>query len=710
VSWLRSAAVAAALVAALPLGRSADVWLADGALRAAFDSETGALVRLERPATGWAIENRPSLGVSFRLHAPLPQQRDNFVFGWRQRAAEVDPLSDHEVRIVWRNLLSEHGGVLPMTFTARVTLERGALTFSGQLRNDSPLTVETLEYPYLGDLASPAPNEPLYRRHMYYANLERHEIYPHFENQQGYWGVDYPTQGAGSNNSLFCLIQAKDQGLYVEMADPRSPYFLGYTFEQHPGVEESMDYTVPPGPSIGGKPVHLEFRATHFIFAAPHSTFVLAPVVLQGYSGDWHAGVDLYKAWRATWFKPAHLPAWARQVHSWQQLQVNSPEEEWRVPYRDLHTYAEACAANGVSAIQLVGWQRGGQDRGNPYLGIDPHLGTWQDLHQAIAASQALGVKIILFGKFVWADITTDWYKEELYKYAIKDPYGDPYQYPGYSYHTPTQLAGINTRRFVMLCPLDAEWRTLATHEFQKLLDLGAAGWLYDEVLGHGPALYCFAPDHGHRVPEYVYAGDQPMSDALHRAANRVNPDFLFAGEAPEDVMLQNYPFSYFRITPGRTPVCSYIDDQTPLMVAVIGFDDREMLNQILKDRYIISYEPYNFKGRLSDFPLTVAYGRKIDALRRRYHDYLWDAPFRDTLGAEVSANGQMQYSVFRRSDGKRAVVVISLERHRPIIARVSLPGPVGTEVAVSPEKPAPAATDGTLQIPARSAAVLLER
>jgi len=29
-----------------------------------------------------------------------------------------------------------------------------------------------------------------------------------------------------------------------------------------------------------------------------------------------------------------------------------------------------------------------------------------------------------------------------------------------------------------------------------------------------------------------------------------------------------------------------------------------------------MSYEPYNFKGRLTDVPLTVAYGRQMDSLR----------------------------------------------------------------------------------------------
>ena len=38
-------------------------------------------------------------------------------------------------------------------------------------------------------------------------------------------------------------------------------------------------------------------------------------------------------------------------------------------------------------------------------------------------------------------------------------------------------------------------------------------------------------------------------------------------------------------------------------MTAVTGFDDRSMVNQCLMYRYIISYEPYNFKGHLDDYP-----------------------------------------------------------------------------------------------------------
>ncbi len=703
-----AALCALGMLASVPSFADDNITLQDDSLLVTFDSNTGALIRLEDKATHWLIERRPELGISFRLHAPLPNRRYNFVVGPKQHLSEVKKISDHEVLFKWKDLVSEHGGVLPMTFTVTVGLAGGILTFNGNLANDSPLVVETIDYPYFGDFDAPNRDTPMRVRTTWYGNLQSDEIHPNFRNEKGYWGVFFPTKTFDSYRSLFCLIQAPRQGLYVEMEDPSQPYLLEYTFEQHPGVVQSINDTVPQD-GIDGSPTHLEFRTTHFVFAQAHSSVKLAPVVVRAYQGDWHKGVDLYKQWRATWFKPPHAPEWVKDVNSWQQLQINSPEQDYRVRYKDLMKYGEECARNGVSAIQLVGWNHGGQDGGDPSQDTDPGLGTWQELHGAIARIQAMGVKIILFGKLNWADKTTPWYKHELYKYQCTDPYGIAYEQGGYSYYTPTQLAGINNHRRAVMDFLDPAYRDVATKEFQKLLALGGSGWLFDENCHHGPVKYNFSSGHGYAAPGFIYGGDMPMAAQLRSAADKVSKDFVFGGEGHQDWLMQYYPVSYFRIDSNSTPVERYIDPQAPLMVAVTGFDDREMLNLILLDRYIISYEPFNFKGHLTDFPQTLEYGKKIDALRRKYKAWLWDAEFRDTIGADVSADGAHRFSVFLRKDGKRAVVVVNQEEKKAISISVALPNP-GQLVVVTPEEPDARLATGQLHIPARSAAVLLEQ
>jgi hypothetical protein len=686
-----------------------EVILEDDALLVAFDRQSGALARLHRKQTGWIVERRPELGMSFRLLVPLPHQRTNFVLGEKQRAASVEKLSPRQVRIEWKNLLSEHGGVLPITFTTTVTLDQGVLNFTSALKNDSDLDVETVDYPYLGDLSAATRETSLTTEHMWYGNLAGDEIYPRFGNEEGYWGVNFPTKTIASKQTLFCLIQSPTEGLYVGMNDPSQPYLMEWTFEQHPGVVQSTANTVPEQDAIAGVPVHLEFRACHFVFAHPHSTKQLAPVVLRGYDGDWHAGLDVYKQWRSTWFQQPHIAAWVLGVHSWLQLQIDGAEQDYSIPYRELPRYIDECAANGVTAIQLVGWAIGGQDGGDPSLDTDPGLGTWEELHQAILYARSKGVKIILFGKPIWADLTTDFYKKELYKYAAIDPYGIPYETGGYSYTTPTQLAGINNRRRAIMDVQCQAYRDIATKEFMKTVNLGAAGWLFDEVCHHGPVEYSFSPNRGYQSPSYIYGGDVPMAKQFRAAADKVDSDFIFAGEGPQDWLLQCYPVSYFRIDNGSRPVCRYIDSQAPLLVAVTGFDDREMLNLILLNRYIISYEPYNFKGHVTDFPQTLAYGKQIDALRSRYKEYLWDAEFRDTHGARVTGNGAFRHAVFVAASGKRAVVVVNPDPTQAMTVKVELPNP-GRLVTVTPERPEPESTSGELHIPARSAAVVIEQ
>lgn len=683
--------------------------LQDDSLLVVFDSNSGALIKLERKSTHWIIERRSELGVSFRLHVPLPERRYNFILGQKQHAEKVEKISENEIRLQWKNLVSEYGGILPITLTANVTLKNGTLTFNMTVENGSKMMIESVDYPYFGDIGGPTRNENMQARTMWYGNLESSEIYPHFSNSKGYWGDFFPTKTFDSNRSLFCMIQASGQGLYVEMHDPTQPYLLEYTFEQHPGVIQSVNNSVPREDEISGLPVNLEFRTCHFIFAHPNSTVSTVPVTLQCYSGDWQAGADLYKQWRATWFKPAHTPDWINDVNSWLQLQINSPEQDYRVSYSNLVKYGEECAANGVKAIQLVGWNLGGQDGGDPSQNTDPGLGTWKELHDAIVKIQEMGVRIILFGKLNWADKTTDWYKKELYKYAATDPYGIEYEQGGYSYYTPTQLAGINNRRRAVMDFLCPSYQSLIVREFQKVLDLGASGWLFDENCHHGPVKYSFAADHGYTPPGFIYAGDMPLAEKLRKAADKASSDFLFAGEGHMDWMMQYYPCSYFRINDGSTAIDRYIDPKAPLMVAVTGIDDREMLNMILMNRYIISYEPYNFKGQVTDFPLTLAYGKKIDALRKKYKAWLWDAEFHDTIGTAVTADGSFRYSVFVTATGKRAVVIVNQSSDKEITVKVKLPH-AGKLIAASPEHPGSQPTTGTENIPARSVVVIIEQ
>jgi Domain of unknown function (DUF6259) len=681
-----------------------------------FDQDTGALTHFENKRTHWSISRRADLAESFEMFVPLPDRSYNPVLGARNRPTSVSKSKDgKQLTLTWGNLESEYSGKLDIRFEATVTLNGPQVSFNSKIDNHSQYTIASVEWPMLGDLQPPTQSDSLTREYSSYGNMVRTQIYPIMSDERGDYGTNYPTQVANNHGYglvRYILVSAKGQGLYLGTHDTTGDELVSYTTELKPGYETSYQQRSPESPAIDGHPVRTVLGAVHFPFLDAGEAGSLSTVVISPYVGDWHDGVDIYKQWKSTWFKNPRSPAWVDDVHSWQQLQINSSEDDLRTQYRDLPRRAKEATENGISAIQLVGWNNGGQDRDNPSFDIDPRLGSADDLKNSIAIIEKMGVHVILFQKYTWADITTSWYRSELYNDVATDPYGIPYQHQGYQYQTPEQLNGMNVRRFAPACTSDRKWLDISAKEFQKTLDFGASGMLYDEVFHHGGAFYCFSSTHGHHSPASLWSGDLRLGTLFRNMAEKsVGADhFLFAGEDPYDLEEQTYSLSYFRISPGNVPAERYAAPFRPMMIAVSGFDDRESINRALKDRYIISYEPFRFKGDPKDFGLTLDYGKKMDALRKKYRDYLWDAEFRDTVGAAVMRDGKPYgaYSVFRTSSGKYAVVLVNDERH-PINLTVTTDG-AKKYVAVSPESAEAKPSTGTLTVAARSSVVLMQQ
>ncbi|MCL2362815.1 MAG: DUF6259 domain-containing protein [Defluviitaleaceae bacterium] len=642
-------------------------------LHCEFCRETGALVKLTAPEMGWAILDRPKLGLSFRLMVPLNEElRNNDVLGEKQKLHSVKEAAD-SLTFTWRNITSERGGEHPIDVTIRVAVEDRQIVYYTHIENRSQYTVEAVHVPYVGDVRPPhSPDKEVEWFKSFtcnYGSYSEHRLWPHFDNQHGYYGTDYPTQmSARVPSNPFYLMRSPDKGLYAGVK-ANSSEMVAWNMELRPGWDSSISWERPRVDEIAGKPVHTRFAAVHMPYILPGESRSLSPIALEAFKGSWHAGADIYKKWRDTWFTPAPTQEWAKKPHSWQQLHINSPEDELRMRFTELPKVAEECKKHGVAAIQLVGWNDGGQDQGNPSHSPDPRLGTWDELKDAIAKCHEIGVKVILFSKFVWADRGTDEFWDEYIDLAVTDPYGDYYLYGGYRYFTPAQLLDINTKRLIPMCFRSEEFMKICEKEFMKMVDLGAAGMLYDECFHHTPSWLCFHPDHGHRYGAPVYANDVEFIHRLRKLPG-VPKDFMMAGEALLDWQFGSYEVSYFRSeNKWHLPLSRYLQPKGLHMTAITGYNDRNMVNQCLLAQYVISYEPLNFKGRLSDYPDTVEYGKKMDALRTEYRKWFWDGEYRDVLGAKVifedekgEEKAHHPYSVFKAADGSLGVAIANYE------------------------------------------------
>jgi hypothetical protein len=308
-------------------------------------------------------------------------------------------------------------------------------------------------------------------------------LWPTFGNQVGYYGYDTPAQLRHLGTDIqFCLVLSDTRGLYLGYHDPGQKQTVQVCFFLSPAYVDSFNSSTIASGKVADSAIGID--PNHLCFVQPGASQSSEALVLEPFSSDWHGGADIYKAWRGSWAKAPKMPQWVKDVHSWQQIQINSSEDRLSFPYKDLVKVAQACQRWGVKAVQLTGWQMGGQDRDFPLHDIDPRLGTAQEFKDAIAASRKMGVEIVLFNKYAWADVTAPAYAKEFRKFAIEDPYGDPYLFNGYNYDTPTQISGINARHGAGMCQASPAWRKRALEEFRKSVDLGASGILFDECQG----------------------------------------------------------------------------------------------------------------------------------------------------------------------------------------------------------------------------------
>ncbi len=664
---------------------------------AEIDVTDGRLTGLESRITGWKIVEDASVGRSFEANVKFPDGSFHVVDASSQDSPDVYA-SENMIRLVW-NGIKIGDNIEDIIFTGTIEMTPEGLVYGGFLENSSDGVIEQFSWPYLGEITLPEDTQRMLFQYMTYTSFGTEELYP-------------AVRGRGWSNlpeHAFTLVHNTKQGLYVSSLDSEFNEYIRCEHETVPGAGFAgfAGQAFSKKDNAERKMMRTSLKAARMLYLQPRSDRELMPFIVTPYSGDWHAGVDIYKAWRDTWFKEVPRAEWLHHVNSWQQIQINSSASRINFRFEDLEDYVDECVKYGVDAIQLTGWAYGGQDRGMPCFDVDPRLGTLDEFKKQIAKAEKRGVKILPFTKFPWVDFTMEDHEKWLDHIAM-DVAGDTCVHPGYNYYTYTNLEGINTRRYGIFCNMDSELRKMICEEFQKVLDLGAAGMVFDENQHHAGTMLCFSKNHGHEVPGFNYRGALLLVKEFYEMCKEQDPDFLMTGEGCYDIQSQYYA-TYTRADYNHSPVLRYIDSDVPIACAVIDHYDLNHVNMCAALRYSMSYEVRNFKGKLSEFPRVVEYGKKVDRLRKRYEDFLWNGIFSDTVGAKVEGNN-IKYSVFtRKSDGKRAVVVYNVDTANSNKATVSLENMNGSMVVATPDRLKAVKCNGTVVLGPQSMAVIME-
>lgn len=611
------------------------------------------------PGSGWSVGTR---SVGWLLYVP---QDGN------ELACISGTLPAGEDRHTWTDVTDDSGRRHDITVTAAITgngaTGNGASrAFGLTVANNTDLVIASAKFPVVQGFSVPA-GRTLTALTWQYFGASEHGLWPVFEWSKAYYGTMRQTwMAAGNPTAPFAVMQDGHEALAVSVATTTADIVV-WSWELDPGYADTIGDRAPSDAT-------LTFSAVHLLDLAPGQQQELTGIRFDHAHGGWQAALAPYRASRPDVPAAIHpAPGWASGPHSWYQVQLSSSAGERRYRFSDLPELARQCRDAGVAVLHVIGWNDGGQDRGNPSHDADPRLGGAAGLRSAIAECQALGVRVVLFSKFTWADESTEWFRDELHRSAIRNPYGDYYPGPAYEYLTPHQLLGVSPRRLIPMCFLHEDYLRVCEREFDKIVATGADGMLFDEAFHHGPALLCYDISHGHRAGASVFPGDPVLAGRLSARLPTGREDFLFAAETVYEGLQPSYHLSYIRSHyPDHVPLTRYVTPRLRMLTTVSGFDDRNQINQALAYGYLICYEPFHFKGALTAMPLTTGYGRQADDLRRELSGWLWDGQYQGDAPADAD-EGRFASATWTDEAGLPMYLIANYET-RPLAVRLDAP------------------------------------
>lgn len=627
-----------------------------------FETEHGTIIRLGSRRLALELVSERGLARNFALLVPLPHLRAHFIWGHLQRLGRAEVGADGQrAHLHWEGLESAQGH-----FDIRISLELavhgGEVAFRWRVDNRSGFTVEELRGPVIGGLAPPAQaegwrlhwpdNRGMGQEWRFYRQFPGSYLGP----ADPVWATSYP--GSMSMPWVDLYDRVSGTGVYfgVHRAEPRRAAMVA---EITPGTTYAAGGQVWPKAERIGEPVAASLAWATFAFVPPHHTFDNGDVVLAFHHGDWSAGADRFRAWYDQALPPPRTTGWLHAADAWQSTIISYPEDTIGYRFADLPRMARVARAHGIGVLQIDGWDIGGIDRGYPQYTPDPRLGTAGELRAAIAACQAIGVRVLLFSNLQMVHLETPWWSQELHRYAIQDPFGNRHNGSGWEYGTLLGLQGEAVPRMVPANPAHPRFAAIIGEQLLEMARLGAAGTQIDKLVNPGEVDW--HPDLAERRGVSHQEGILAVLERFAAEARALVPEFDVASESHWDRMVPHMSATYSRFFgPQHSPDFAHTFPEVRQSCCVTGPCDFNLVNNCLRYGHVINLEGRCLHGTAADMPVTARYAAAVLDVRRSLRAVLWDGRMRlpEAAGTRLDHDGLLQGHFTSRDGGSAALVL----------------------------------------------------
>ncbi len=226
--------------------------------------------------THWTIERRPALGISFRLLAPLPHQRANFILGQKQlRQKRGKSFSETRSRSSGRIRSASTAASSRSRLRPRLRSKTAPHLRWHPRKQIFTFPIETIDYPYFGDLNPPTPDSPHARSST--CGSARCRV---TKSIRTFRIPEEPVTGASSIppspstpippfRPSSASSSPPSKAFTSACTIPRCAIFCSSPSSNIPASSTGMTTQCPRTDEISNLPVHLEFRTCPFHLRSP---------------------------------------------------------------------------------------------------------------------------------------------------------------------------------------------------------------------------------------------------------------------------------------------------------------------------------------------------------------------------------------------------------------------------------------------------------
>ena len=527
-------------------------------------------------------------------------------------------VTDSSITYTYSKIKDEFGNVHDVALTLNATLCNGAYDYSATIDNKSDVRVNELQYPFFtfdrinGDFKDDVLyiSEGLGRRivdpHSF--THSHHTEYIAADDKNVIKTYSYP----GWISLPWMVLESGGKNLYMGFHSDVWRYFSFVTEAEPRHVKNEhfiMGICTYPAVKSGERITYDGFTVALF-------------------DSDWREAADFYKEWaQKAWLEPAMPKESVRHLCGWQRIILKHQYGAIFNDYSDLVRVYKEGAKYGIDMILLFAWWEEGMDNGYPNYMPSDELGGAQALKDAIKEIEGLGGRVVLYANGHILDYSADYYKQEGYKYTMKDIEGNDY-HEHYRFSNSGTLLKFGHKTFVPACYGAKGWADKVFEIEERHLSLGSHGTFFDQ-LGCGFYL-CFDESHAHK--NRIDEDPEMRLPIIKEMSKKLNDDQWFGTEFVTDRITPIMDFTH-----GFGFSLEYTPDAYPYIFKYV------FPNCIISNRYIhdekkdfLKYLNYTFvagmifdvgifRCRAKSVEVQPEYAKRVGELielRKQYLDY----------------------------------------------------------------------------------------